>query len=62
MQRIQRKKNYKIFLPGKGEDMVRRIGTGSGLIIERELAKNEQEDSEAEWTSNRKQMNQMRAP
>jgi hypothetical protein len=62
MQRIQRKKNYKIFLPGKGEDMVRRLGTGPGLILERECAKDKQGDSDAERTSDQEQTNQMKAP
>jgi hypothetical protein len=43
MQRIQRKKNYKIFITRKRADMVRRLNTGPGLILERECAKDEQE-------------------
>jgi hypothetical protein len=63
MQRIQCKKNTtKFFYLGKGEDMVRRLGTGPGLILERELAKNEQGDSDAERTADREQTNQMKAP
>jgi hypothetical protein len=56
------KKHYKIFLPRKGEDMVRRLGTGPGLILERECAKDEQGDSDAQRTSDQEQTNQMRAP
>jgi hypothetical protein len=62
MQRIQRKKNYKIFIPRKRRDMVRKLGTGPGLILERECAKDGQGDSDAEWTSDQEQTNQMRAP
>ncbi len=62
MQRIQCKKTLEIFLPRKVADIVIRLGTGSGLILERELAKDEQGDSDAEWTSDQEQTNQMRAP
>ncbi len=62
MQRIQRKKNYKIFIPRKRRDMVRKLGTGPGLILERKCAKDEQGDSDAEWISDQEQTNQMRAP
>jgi hypothetical protein len=62
MQRIQRKKNYKIFITRKRADMVRRLGTGSGLILERKCAKDEQGDSDAERTSDQEQTTQMRAP
>jgi hypothetical protein len=62
MQRIQRKKNYKIFITRKRADMVRRLGTGSGLILERECAKAKQGDSDDERTSDQEQTNQMKAP
>ncbi len=42
--------------------MVRRLGTGPGLILERKCAKDEQGDSDAEWTSDQEQTNQIRAP
>ncbi len=62
MQRIQRKKNYKIFIPRKRADMVRRLGTGPGLILERKCAKDKQGDSDAERTSDQEQIDQIRAP
>jgi hypothetical protein len=62
MQRIQRKKNYKIFITRKRADMVRRLGIGPGLILERKCAKDKQGDSDAERTSDQENTNQMRAP
>jgi hypothetical protein len=56
------KKHDKIFIPRKRADMVRRLGTGPGLILERECAKDEQGDSDAERTADREQTNQMKAP
>ncbi len=62
MQRIQRKKNYKIFITRKRAAMVRRLGTGPGLILERKCAKDEQGDFDAERTSDEEQTTQMKAP
>jgi hypothetical protein len=56
------KKTTKFFYLGKGEDMVRTLGTGPGLILERECPKDEQGDSDDEWTSDQEQTNQMTAP
>jgi hypothetical protein len=55
-------KKNKIFIPRKRADMVRRLGTGPGLILERECPKDEQGDSDDEWTSDQEQTNQMMAP